>query len=483
MGTLSACGVISILWAAALFGPASPDETAPGETATAAEAGARVVSDWALERVTLADGKSYQGLIQSENASTIDLIEVHRPRGKPMFLVVRTIPRKQIVSWDRLSESEQSQLRERLESHKHRARIEARRMEDLALVAARRDGAMVWTYDGAWFSLESTASEAMTRRSIVRLEQIVAAYRQLLAPRWTAPRRLRVQIFGDSEQYHRALAERGLEIDNPAVYLADKNLILAGSDMNRFDAELAAVNRQHQELRGELDTLVAQTSARVKELNEDLKKNGLPTSERQRIVQAEQKKWEDQRKSARRKLAALDRRNSAKFDEVSGRMFTRLAHEAFHAYLETFVFPRQVYNVPRWLNEGLAQTFESGLLEADTLRVDRPNAAALARLQADLRSDDPLTLAELLTAGSDTFLSSHTQSGGDASRSYLYSWGLAYYLAFERDVLSTPAFDAYLSLATAQKSPVERFEALVGLPLAQFEPQWRETMLKLSAAP
>jgi hypothetical protein len=292
-----------------------------------------------------------------------------------------------------------------------------------------------------------------------------------------------VQIFGDSERYHRALAESGLDITNPAVYLADKNLILAGSDMNRFDAELAAVNRQHQELRSELDTLVAQTSGRAKELNEELKKNGLPTAERQKVVQAEQKKWDEQRKSARRKLAALDRKNLAKFDEVSGRMFTRLAHEAFHAYLETFVFPRQVYDVPRWLNEGLAQTFEAGLLEADTLRVDRPNGQALERLQSDLRSENPMPLAELLTAGSDTFLSSHAQSGAEASRSYVYSWGLAYYLAFERDVLSTPAFDAYLSPAASQESAVKRFESLVGMPLAKFEPQWREAMLNLTAAP
>ena len=49
-------------------------------------------------------------------------------------------------------------------------------------------------------------------------------------------------------------------------------------------------------------------------------------------------------------------------------MFRRLAHEAFHAYLETYVYPRQAYDVPRWLNEGLAQTFEAGLLEdADVL--------------------------------------------------------------------------------------------------------------------
>ena len=103
-------------------------------------------------------------------------------------------------------------------------------------------------------------------------------------------------------------------------------------------------------------------------------------------------------------------------NEVAGRMFTRLAHEAFHAYLETYVYPRQVYDVPRWLNEGLAQTFEVGLLESDSLRIDTPNAVALAQLQSDLRSARPLELSELLGAGSNTFLSAHTSAGEAASR-------------------------------------------------------------------
>jgi hypothetical protein len=443
----------------------------------------RAASDWPLEKVILDDGRTYQGLVESESTSSIEFVEVHRPRGKPMYLVVRPISRKSIAKWERLSPEEQEVLRGRLERHKHRALVEARRMEDLPLEASRRDGQPVCQYEGTWFSLESTAAEAMTRRSIVRLEQIFTAYRQLLAPRWSAPRRLHVRIFGTSDQYHQALRELGLQIANPAVYLADKNLILAGSDMNRFDSELAAVNRQHREIKQQLDALVAGTPARLKELGEDLKKIEIPAAERLKIVQAEQKKWDDERKAGRKRLVALERTNAAKFNEVAGQMFTRLAHEAFHAYLETFVYPRQVYDVPRWLNEGLAQSFEAGLLEADTLRIDRPNATALARLQSDLRSETPLRLADLLAAGSDTFLSSHSESGAAASRSYFYSWGLAYYLAFEQDVLATSGFATYLGPAAAHEAPVERFEKLVGTPLDVFEKRWREAMLGLKATP
>jgi hypothetical protein len=356
-------------------------------------------------------------------------------------------------------------------------------MEDLAITATKPDGVVVWNFQGSLFSLESTADEPMTRRLIARLGQIFTAYRQLFPERGIAGDRVHIRVFGVIDQYRAALKEEGLEITNPAVFLPDKNTILAGSEMHRFDAELAQVNHQHRQIRRQLDALAADMPERLKELGETLKKNDVPAADRQKILAAEQRKWEEQRKAARAKITVLDRRNAAKFNEVAGRMFTRLAHEAFHAYLEVYVYPRKNFDVPRWLNEGLAQTFEGALVEVDTLRIDAPNQTALTQLQSDLRGSEPLPLAELLSAGSDTFLSAHGANAQASSRSYYYSWGLAYYLAFDQGVFGTPQFEAYLSPAAAALPAVERFEKLVGSPLAEFEARWREAMLELKTAP
>ncbi len=351
-------------------------------------------------------------------------------------------------------------------------------MEDLTLTETRKNGVLLWNYRGRDFTVESTADEPMTRRVIVRLGQIFTAYRQLLPPRQAAQDRVHIRVFGASDQYRAALGELGLPIKNPAVYLPDENLILAGSDLNRFAAELAQVNREHRQIKEQFDAQMAESPARLKRLGDDLKANGVPTAQRLRIVLAEQKKWDDQRRALQRKITALDRKNAAKFNEVGGRMFRRLAHEAFHAYLETQVYPRQAHDVPRWLNEGLAQTFEAGLIEADTLRIDTPNLVALAALQSDLQGPRPLELAEVLNAGSETFLAAHAADDQSASRSYYYSWGLAYYLAFDQGVFDTPRFDAYLSPAAGIPA-VERFETLVGMPLDAFQTQWRQAMLAL----
>ena len=472
-----------LLCAAALAVAPAQDAPGPKPLPLAAQAGAVGASDWALERVVLTNGKTYRGLVKSEGPTSIDFVEVHRPRGKPMFLVVRPIERTAIERLERLDEADRMRLGDRLQRHRQRTLIEAARIEDLRLLPKRRDGALVWQYDGDWFWLESTANESMTRRSIVRLEQIFTAYRQVLPPRWKAPVRLRIEIFGHSDQYHDALASLGLAIKNPAVYLQDKNLILAGSNMNQFDAALAVVARRHRKIREQLDLLVEEAPSRIQQLHETLKKNQIPLAQRQKILAAEQKKWEQQRRAARRKIAALERDNAAKFEVVAGRMFTRLAHEAFHAYLETFVYPRTSYDVPRWLNEGLAQTFEAGLLEADSLRIDNPNLTALAHLQSDLAGNRPLGLGDLLEGGSDTFLAGHADDGQTVSRAYYYSWGLAYYLAFEQGVLGSGDFEAYLDAAAGGTSAVERFEKLVGMPLAQFQRQWRKAMLGLKASP
>ncbi len=160
-------------------------------------------------------------------------------------------------------------------------------------------------------------------------------------------------------------------------------------------------------------------------------------------------------------------------------MFARIYHETFHAYLENYVFPHAKWKTPRWLNEGLAVMFESGVLEGDTLRVDAPNAAALKRLKADLSGPRPLGLERLLATDGAAFLQLHGSDAAASDRLYAYAWGLAYYLVFQQRLLSNPALAEYVSPAAERLGPVPRFERLVGMTLGQFEPRWRAYVLAL----
>jgi hypothetical protein len=49
----------------------------------------------------------------------------------------------------------------------------------------------------------------------------------------------------------------------------------------------------------------------------------------------------------------------------------------------------------------------------------------------------------------------------------------------EQNLLGTKALDAYVAKGAGQDPPKARFEKLVGVPLAQFEPQWRKFVVRL----
>jgi len=482
--TLIRCMQLLILLAVSAWncGPGFAQGTPAANSAPASDT-RTLAADLKLERVTLREGTRYDGLVQGESPETIEFLEVRRLPGRPMYLMLRPLARKDIRDIERLPAAAHAELSARLEQFRRRTLIQGREIDDLELTSKQQGGQTIWSHAGEWFTLESTANEQMTRRLGVRLGQIFAAYQQLLPPRRKASDRVHIRIFGSTAEYQAALKQLGFAIGNPAVYLADRNLILAGTELDRFDAELARVARQHEQIRKELEAQIAEVPGRVKKLGEELEVAGVSASERLRIVLAEQRKWSDQRKALASQIATIDRANEAKFNELTQRMFTRLAHEAFHAYLQTDVYPSRQYDVPRWLNEGLAQVFEAGILELDSLRIDAPNLAALEKLRADLRGSQSLRLEDLLKMSSTSFLAAHsdaTRTGLErSSRAYFYSWGLAYYLAFERGIFDDPAFETYISSAAANMDPVKRFELLVGMPLAEFEETWRTAMLAI----
>jgi hypothetical protein len=436
--------------------------------------------DWKFDRIVLSTGRTIEGLILAgDDEADVEFVEVRRHSGKPMNLVIRPIERRTIGSISALDDADRTRLRARLDKFIHRATIEARRMEDIKLSLDLRDDVKYWQYHGNWFWLESTADEETTRRAAVRIEQIFTAYRQILPPRRSSQRRLKIMLFGAESQYAAFLGGLGLEIANPAFFAADFNVVAAGSNINHFTEQLAATGAQHKHAREQFDAEVARLPARLAALADQLRKNGVPESDRKAVIASEQRTWQERRQKLVEDIAHADRRNASKFEQVTGEMFARLYHEAFHAYLDNYVYPHHEFNVPRWLNEGLALTFEGGLLEGDTLRIDAPNRRVLRVLQDDLRGPNPMSLAELLSADADAFLPAHKDGEGSAARLYAYSWGLAYYLTFDQSLLDSPTFAEFVAPTSSNYPAISRFEKLVGESLDKFEQSWRAAMLKM----
>jgi hypothetical protein len=441
-------------------------------------------AQWPVERLELKNGVVYEGLIKpprpGDAPGSVRFDIVRRPRGRPMFLFLnREFPAASIAKIDRLPDAERAKLVERLDRYQTRNVEELFDMRKLELKRGDAEGPR-WLYDtGPWFRLESWTDEEMTRRTIVRIEQMFAAYGEILPPRVKPQQPLRILLYGSMRDYAEHQKKLGHRFENPAFYLPQLNLLAAGSELSAYAKQLEEVQQKHAAIRAQYDQKSATLPADLRKLGDDLEKKGLSPAERKATVMAAQRKWREELDDVRRRMDIIERSNNAQFKLVTKEMTTRLSHEAFHAYLENFVYPHDKHDVPRWLNEGLAQVFEDGLLEVGTLRLDAPGGKRLAALQADLRSSSPLTLAALLTADAGAFLVSHPSDAPASERHYLYSWGLAHYLAVRDPILETARLDRYVDPKQTGRNAIERFEALVGTPLSQFEAKWREEMLAL----
>ena len=350
-------------------------------------------------------------------------------------------------------------------------------MDSVHLETATHDGNRCYQYRGKWFSLDSRADEPTTRRIAVRLEQVFTAYRQLIPPRIDAPRPLRLVVFASMSEYKAYLERLGIALENPACFIPRENMVVAGSDTARVSAELSKVNLRHTQLQAELDRLEKQMPGQLAGAAKQMRQTQPGSTPHDQIAKAllsQRRGLEEEIRKKRAELQRIERENDRTFQHVAGQMFTRIYHEALHAYLENYVYPHAQHNVPLWLDEGLAQVFEVGWLESGSFRGDSANADALKLLKADLASQQPLGLEKVLSAGQPEFLAS-----GDAERYYAYSWGLAYYLELENHVLPSAALDQYVAPVPQRADPVAGFEKLIGMPLEKFAPAWREYMLRL----
>ena len=433
-------------------------------------------AEWPMDTLRLKDGRVLKGLVQSRRDGEVEFIEIVRPRGKPMYGVLYPIAPGEVQELVSISDEDRRTLSERFAEFRHRAVVEAGRLEALPLETVERERQTWYVYQGPWFTLDSTADEATTRRCIVRIEQTFRAYRLILPPRTSERRNLRIVLHGSMDDYRTHLRTLGLDIANPAYFSVTHNEIVAGSDLSQYAGELAKASAQSEATRREYLDLDQGLGDKLKQLSDEMQRRGFTKDEIKSELQARRNAWSSKLQKMEQKLAEIRRRNDARFAQVTQDMFRRLGHEAFHAYVENYVFPHDQGDLPRWLNEGLAQIFEFGQLEADSLRIDAPDKSLVARLQRDLRGERPLALRRLLAADGRQFVKTHgTES---TSRHYLYAWGLAWYLVFEFDLLRNQTLETYAN-GSAGGDAVKQFEQLVGQSLEEFEPRWREAMLRL----
>ena len=416
---------------------------------------------WKLDAVHLKSGITFRGMLVKETESEIYFQNVRRQPGRATVVFFTKFLKNEIAQIDRISPEEREALAARLQALDRSGEGEKQRMEELVLNPAPWGGKpnRALSYTSDHFVLISNAPEEIVRRAAVRLEQIYAAYTRFLSPRQASARPTTILLFSSFAEYQALLKAQGRNILNPALFDPQRNQVLCASDLQRLGEDLAQTRKYYDQLRKEL-------RAKEAELRK-LYKGKVPPSLLQPIVDGE------------RRLKLADDKNNRVFDVATRQLFRTLYHEAFHAYLAGYVYPPGDADVPRWLNEGLAQIFETAIVEAGELRVGHADPERLARVQAAVRRGEQVVLADLLKSGAKQFVVAHGSDREVADRYYLASWALAFHLMFERRLLGTEAMDRYVQSLRRGRDSLEAFRELVDQPLPQFDKDFRDYLLAL----
>ena len=260
-------------------------------------------------------------MLLSEGIEGIRFQSVSRPPGRPTVTLTSLFTKAEIAGVKRLSEADRAILKERLAELDPSGAGERNRMESLELVSTdwpgRSGGAR--RYESDYFVLISSGSDELTRRSAVRLEQIYAAFARFLPPSARDARPTQILLATDEDEYKNLLGPLGkANLLNPAVFDPVNNRVLCGTELKRLGAELQTARIHH-----------SQQLATLEKYEESVKKL---------YKQLELKRHLDASGMERKRVFAADQANFAKFDQATARIFAVLYHEAFHAYVGTFVY-------------------------------------------------------------------------------------------------------------------------------------------------
>ncbi len=434
--------------------------------------------EWKFDVVFRTKGRdALRGLVVAQTPEDIHIKRIFRKPGTPTVVLADRVPRGDVAELRLLDDKERALLTTRLETLKKerlilsaqirlwkggKVEVPPSEMLELKPETWGPDGkGKALAYDSTHFRLVSNAREDIVLLTAIQLEQVFTAYARSLPPRGEAKKPTTILLTQSLEEYHELVKARGHNIFNPAFFDPKENQVVCGCDLERLSKELAKVQAQHAKLLEDLN-------ARRAELKR-IYKNQVPVELLGPIDEAF------------RKITALEQKNSDVVRICHLRLVQCLCHESFHAYLNATLRAGRKTHVPSWLDEGLAQVFETALVEGGELRVGQPDPERLKRIKSALQAEQMLPLTDLLKSTARQFQVAHAQDKQISDRYYLAAWALGFYLTFEKQLLGSEALDEYLKALDRGTDPLDAFSVLIGEPLSKAEKKLHEYLLNLRA--
>ncbi len=432
--------------------------------------------EWKYDVILRKAGEPLRGLIVEEGDKSVKIRCIWRKPGKPTLVSTEIIPRSEISRLLTLGKEDREALRERLDALKRERVVLADHLQALdprgkgSSKAADAldflettwpgdDKSKALEYRSSYFRLVANTRPELAQLAAIHLEQVYAAYSRFLPPKSPKATPTTILLTRSLADYQTLVKGRGLKLFNPAFYDSARNQVVCGSDLERLFDELDKVRAHHKDLR-----------VKMKDRRADLArvyKGKIPAEFLLPMADAE------------KRIVTSELRNESQFARARQRLFQRLYHEAFHAYLGTFVYPTKDGPLPVWFNEGLAQIFETAFVEVGELRVRAADPDRLAAVRRAISKGEHPAPADLIRSTEKQFQVAHTKDEQVSDAYYRAAWALAVYLTFEKRVLGTKALDDYVAALKRGTEPLLAFSDLVGKPVPAFEKDLKEYLANL----
>lgn len=163
----------------------------------------------------------------------------------------------------------------------------------------------------------------------------------------------------------------------------------------------------------------------------------------------------------------------ATFIEGSSRaeVFSVLQHEGFHQFAYNYIGG----DLPVWVNEGLAQYFEDGIIVGKTMKLGISNQDRIDRVKAALAGNYPLNFDRLLTMSGGQWAANLQGDAKLAALQYAQSWSVVYFLIHgDRGKYRGP-FEQYLQAVSQGRDSSRAFrEAFRSNDTTEFRRRWEK---------
>lgn len=147
-----------------------------------------------------------------------------------------------------------------------------------------------------------------------------------------------------------------------------------------------------------------------------------------------------------------------------------LQHEGFHQFAFAHIGPR----LPIWVNEGIAQYFEDGILLGKAFHLNIANARRVLIVRDALARQQEIPFPQLLEMTDEQWAGNVRSNASRAGLQYAQSWSMVLFLIAGDGGKYQKAFNEYLKLVGQGKDSGEAFAQTFGAGAAGgFERAWR----------